>query len=155
MTQERRKLLLCNCNRTMPLDGKTVAGALALEAVPHVASELCRRHVAAFEAAAKSGDELLVACTQEAPLFRELHDEFKATGEIRFVNIRETAGWSRESQQAAPKIAALLAIGKIFGIGRLEQTDNALFFCNREHFVDHRGHPPFVVLIGTEDIEVF
>ena len=113
MTQERRKLLLCNCNRTMPLDGKTVAGALALEAVPHVASELCRRHVAAFEAAAKSGDELLVACTQEAPLFQELHDEFKATGEIRFVNIRETAGWSRESRQATPKIAALLAAAQL------------------------------------------
>jgi ferredoxin len=113
MTQERRKLLLCNCNRTMPLDGKAVAGALALDAVPHVASELCRRHVAAFEAAAKNGDDLLVACTQEAPLFRELHEEFKATGEIRFVNIRETAGWSRQSQQATAKIAALLAAAQL------------------------------------------
>ena len=70
MTQERRKLLLCNCNRTMPLDGEMVAGALALDAVPHVSSELCRRHIAAFEAAAKSGDDLVVGCTQEAPLFR-------------------------------------------------------------------------------------
>ncbi len=113
MTQERRKLLLCNCNRTMPLDGKAVASALALDAVPHVASELCRRHIAAFETAVKSGDDLLVACTQEAPLFRELHDELKAAGEIRFVNIRETAGWSRQSQQATPKIAALLAIAQL------------------------------------------
>src|SRR3970040_354828 len=104
MTQDRRKLLLCNCNRTMPLDGKAVAGALALDAVPRVASALCRRHAADFEAAAKSGDDLLVACTQEAPLFQELHDEFKATGEIGFVNIREAAGWSRESRQATPKI---------------------------------------------------
>jgi len=113
MTEDRRKLLLCNCNRTMPLDGKTVAGALALDAIPHVASELCRRHVAAFEAAAKSGDDLLVACTQEAPMFRELHDEFKAAGEIRFVNIRETAGWSRQAQQATPKVAALLAAAQL------------------------------------------
>jgi len=113
MTQERRKLLLCNCNRTLPLDGKAVAGALALDSVPHVSSELCRRHVAAFEAAAKNGDDLLVACTQEAPLFRELHDEFKVTGEVRFVNIRETAGWSRESQHATPKIAALLALAQL------------------------------------------
>lgn len=113
MTQERRKLLLCNCNRTMPLDAKAVAGALALDAVPHVSSELCRRHVAAFEAAAKNGEDLLVACTQEAPLFRELHEEFKAAGGISFVNIRETAGWSRESQQAAPKIAALLAVAQL------------------------------------------
>ena len=113
MTQERRKLLLCNCNRTMPLAGKMVAGALALDAVPHVASELCRRHVAAFEAAAKSGDDLLVACTQEAPLFRELHEELKASGDVRFVNIRETAGWSRQSQQAAPKVAALIAAAQL------------------------------------------
>lgn len=113
MTQEHRKLLLCNCNRTMPLDGKAVAGALALDSAPQVSSELCRRHVAAFETAAKAGDDLLVACTQEAPLFRELHDELKATGGIRFVNIREAAGWSREAQQATPKIAALLAAAQL------------------------------------------
>ena len=88
MTQQRRKLLLCNCNKTMPLDGKTVGAALELDAAPAINSELCRRHVAVFEAAAKSGEDLLVACTQEAPLFRELHEEFKATGDIRFVNIR-------------------------------------------------------------------
>jgi len=113
MTQQSRKVLLCNCNRTMPLDGKAVAGTLELDAVPHIHSELCRRHVAAFEAAAKSGEDLLVACTQEAPLFRELHEEFKATGDIRFVNIRETAGWSKDAQQAAPKIAALLAAAQL------------------------------------------
>ncbi len=113
MSDHNRKLLLCNCNKTMPLDGKTVGSALGVEAVPAVNSELCRRHVAAFEAAAKSGDDLLVACTQEAPLFRELHDEFKAAGDIRFVNIRETAGWSQQSQQATPKIAALLAVAQL------------------------------------------
>ncbi|MBI2292019.1 MAG: 4Fe-4S binding protein, partial [Betaproteobacteria bacterium] len=113
MTQQRRKLLLCNCNKTMPLDGKTVGSALGLEAAPAINSELCRGHVAVFEAVAKSGEDLLVACTQEAPLFRELHEEFKAAGDIRFVNIRETAGWSRQSQQATPKIAALLALADL------------------------------------------
>ena len=113
MTEQRRKLLLCNCNRSMPLDGKAVADALGLDAVPPVSSELCRRHVAAFEAAAKSGDDLLVGCTQEAPLFRELHEEFKAAGDVRFVNIRETAGWSAEAGKAAPKIAALLALADL------------------------------------------
>ena len=113
MTQERHKLLLCNCNRTMPLDGKAVAGALKLDEVPRIDSELCRRHVASFEAAVKSGDDIMVACTQEAPLFAELHGELKATGNIRFVNIRETAGWSAEAQQAMPKIAALLALADL------------------------------------------
>ncbi len=113
MTEPRHKLLLCNCNRTMPLDGKTVAGALGLSAGPFIHSELCRRHVAAFEAAAKSGDDLLVACTQEAPLFRELHKQFQAKGDVRFANIRETAGWSADAPSVAPKIAALLALADL------------------------------------------
>ena len=113
MSEDKRKLLLCSCNKTMPLDAKAAAVALGSDAVPVIHSELCRRHVAAFEAAAKSGDDLLVACTQEAPLFRELHEEFKAAGDVRFVNIRETAGWSKEAPQAAPKIAALLAAAQL------------------------------------------
>ncbi|MDP2239270.1 MAG: 4Fe-4S binding protein [Burkholderiales bacterium] len=113
MTQEQRKLLLCNCNRTMTLDGKVVAAALKLDAAPHINSELCRKHIASFEAAVKTGDDLVIACTQEAPLFTELHAEFKGEGEIRFVNIRETAGWSTESGKAMPKIAALLALAQL------------------------------------------
>jgi ferredoxin len=108
-----RKLLLCNCNRTMAVDAKAVAGALKLESIPVVATELCRRHAGSFESACKSGDDLLVACTQEAPLFTELHEEWKATGEIRFVNIRENAGWSEEGAHAAPKMAALLAMADL------------------------------------------
>jgi len=113
MTQERRKLLLCSCNGTMRLDGKAVAAALHLDAAPHVNGELCRRHLASFEAAIKSGEDLVVACTQEAPLFGELHAELKAAGAIKFVNIRETAGWSAEGGRAAPKIAALLALAQL------------------------------------------
>jgi ferredoxin len=105
--------LICNCNRTMPLDGKAVARALKLDAVPQVHSELCRRHLAAFEAAVKNGNDLVVACTQEAPLFSELHGEMKGSGTIQFVNIRETAGWSAESKAATPKIAALLALADL------------------------------------------
>ena len=97
----------------MQLDGKALVGALTLDAAPHVQSELCRRHVAAFEAAVKGGDDLLVGCTQEAPLFRELHEAFKGVGRIRFANIRETAGWSAEGASAAPKIAALLAVADL------------------------------------------
>ncbi len=105
----RHKTLLCNCNRTMTVDGKAIAGALGGDEMPPVRSELCRHHLASFEAAVKSGDDLLVACTQEAPLFSALHEEMDGQGSIRFVNVRETAGWSEEGAQAAPKMAALLA----------------------------------------------
>ena len=66
--------LICNCNKTMPLDAKALAAALKLESTPNIASEPCRRHVTAFKAAVKNGGDLVVACTQEAPLFSELHD---------------------------------------------------------------------------------
>ena len=81
MTEPRHKLLLCNCNRTSPIDGKAVAGALDLAAPPLIHTELCRKQVAAFEAAVKSGDDLLVACTQEAPLFREVHEQLAGVGD--------------------------------------------------------------------------
>ena len=113
MSKDNRKLLLCNCNQTMTLDAKALARALELDAVPNVSSELCRRHLAAFEGAVRGGDELLIACTQEAPLFSELGEEMKAEAPIRFVNIRETAGWSTEAKSAGPKTAALLALAGV------------------------------------------
>jgi ferredoxin len=94
----------------MSVDAKALAGALKLEKIPVVATELCRRHVSMFEAGVKPGDDVVVACTQEAPLFSELHKALEATGEIRFVNIRESAGWSEEGRLATPKMAALLAL---------------------------------------------
>ncbi|MBS1218491.1 MAG: 4Fe-4S dicluster protein [Proteobacteria bacterium] len=109
----RHKILLCDCNRTMQIDAKAIAGALDIGNLPRVQSELCRRHLAAFEAAVNSGDDLLVACTQEAPLFAELHAELKGKGAIQFVNVRETAGWSAVGRQAAPKMAALLAAADV------------------------------------------
>ena len=83
---------------------------------------LCRREAGAFQRAAKatgaSGDELLVACTQESRLFLELNDETEGAARvterpIHFVNIRETAGWGAEGRKATPKIAALIAAAQL------------------------------------------
>ncbi|MGE5523352.1 MAG: 4Fe-4S binding protein [Rhodospirillaceae bacterium] len=112
MSGTERTLLVCNCNNTMKPDGGALGRALGRDAVP-VASELCRKHLAAFEAAAKSGADLLVGCTQEAPLFSDLHEQLNATGSIRFVNVRETAGWSQEGTAATPKMAALIAAAQL------------------------------------------
>jgi ferredoxin len=105
--------LICNCNKTMPLDGKALAAALGMDSPLRVRTELCRRDLAAFEAAARSGADVVAACTQEAPLFSELHGEVKGAGSVKYVNIRETAGWSAESGKAMPKIAALLALADL------------------------------------------
>jgi ferredoxin len=105
--------LICNCNRTMPLDGKALAGALKSGAPLIISTELCRRQVSTFEAAVKKGEDLVVACTQEAPLFGELHEQFSGAGNLQFVNIREAAGWSAEGARTTPKIAALLALADL------------------------------------------
>ncbi len=85
-------------------------------------SLLCRREAPSFQREAKatgaSGDELLVACTQESRLFLALNEQTEGAASvaerpIHFVNIRETAGWSRDGALATPKIAALIAAAQL------------------------------------------
>ncbi len=83
-----------------------------------VHTTLCRREAPEFQRAAKSGDDLLVACTQESRLFLELNQQTVGAPSIterpiRFVNIRETGGWSKDAAQATPKIAALIAAAQL------------------------------------------
>ena len=105
----------------MPLDGPGLIKALGPEAgagLETVHTLLCRREAGAFQRAAKSGDDLLVACTQESRLFLELNQQTEgaaglAERPIRFVNIREAGGWSKDAHAATPKIAALLALAQL------------------------------------------
>ncbi|MGE5338885.1 MAG: 4Fe-4S ferredoxin, partial [Gemmatimonadota bacterium] len=121
------KTLICNCNRTMPLDAAALSQALTKTAgtssagLDSVHTLLCRREAGAFlrEAAetAARGDTLLVACTQESRLFTQLDAETREsaprTHPIRFVNIRETGGWSRDARSATPKLVALIAAAQL------------------------------------------
>lgn len=104
-------LKVCNCNRTMTLDGAALGRALGREAIP-IYTELCRKEVDGFTAAL-GGSSCTVACTQEAPLFTELAAGAKTSTELKFVNIREAAGWSVEGASATPKTAALLALADL------------------------------------------
>ncbi|MGA1154551.1 MAG: 4Fe-4S ferredoxin, partial [Burkholderiaceae bacterium] len=73
---------------------------------------LCRHEVGAYLTALEQPDDLLVACTQEKPLFTALAEsktDVRATA-LRFVNIRESACWSSQADQALPKVKALLAV---------------------------------------------
>lgn len=92
----------------MPLEPKTLGAALNEDLTLH--STLCRREAGAFLQAIQSGEDVVVACTQEKRLFAELGEQTQgASSPIRFVNIRETGGWSKDASKAMPKIAALLA----------------------------------------------
>jgi ferredoxin len=114
------KTLICNCNQTMPLDAKAISTALGEDTTIH--TTLCRREAASFQRAIQGDDEVLVACTQEQRLFTELAAQTegsRVTQEqpLRFVNIRETGGWSRaakdDAQGLTPKLAALIAAAKL------------------------------------------
>ncbi|MFZ5556952.1 MAG: 4Fe-4S binding protein [Pseudomonadota bacterium] len=113
MTGKDKTIQVCDCNRTMALDGGVLAKALQLDMSLPVRHELCRRQLGEFEAALRAGDDVLVGCTQEAALFSEVRDSVAADVPVRFVNIREMAGWSREGANANPKIAALIAAARL------------------------------------------
>jgi len=106
MSLEGKTLKVCSCNRTLPLDAKALAAALKSGEPLTVHHELCRKDAPAFQKAVGGADEVIVACTQEAALFSELTEK-----PIKFVNVRELAGWSAEKSTA--KIAALIAMAAL------------------------------------------
>jgi ferredoxin len=112
MPLEDRTLKICNCNKTMALDPKALVAALKLKQPIQMHTELCRKEVGSFQESLKD-EACVVACTQEAPLFSELAREAGAATRLKFINIREHAGWSKEGAQAMPKIAALLALAEL------------------------------------------
>ncbi|MEO7941266.1 MAG: 4Fe-4S ferredoxin, partial [Burkholderiaceae bacterium] len=108
------KTLICDCNKTMELDPRAIGATLNEKLALH--SSLCRREAGSFLRAmqASDGDGLVIACTQEQRLFGELAQQANVPEvPIRFVNIRETGGWSKDGSKAGPKIAALLALAHL------------------------------------------
>ena len=108
----------------MPLDRPAIQAALgktpgaSAEGIEAAHTLLCRREAGAFQRAAKSGDDLLVACTQESRLFLELNAQTEGAASveerpIRFVNVRESGGWSKDAKAATPKLAALIAAAQL------------------------------------------
>src|SRR5256886_1725195 len=108
MSLAGKTLKVCSCNRTVGIDAKALAAALKSSEPLVVHEQLCRKDAAAFQAAL--GDsEVIVACTQEAALFGELAER----ADLKFVNVREQAGWGVRSTDATPKIAALVAMAAL------------------------------------------
>ena len=109
MTSDRRTVLLCDCAHSMSIDVDRVRAALPDAEIGPVRTTLCRNDTEAYLSALRAGGEVVVACTPEAPLFRELAEEAGADDRVSFVNIREKAGWCADKAAAGPKMAALLA----------------------------------------------
>ena len=93
----------------MPFDADALAKAATSAGAANVQTfdAMCQHQLAQF-ADAVAGDTL-VACTQEARLLGEAAIDSPRVSTMRFFNIREKAGWSKEASAATPKIAALIA----------------------------------------------
>ena len=108
MSAENR-LFVCSCEKTMPLDGAALekgCGAFTR------ADQLCGAQLDLVKQALSANTPVTIACTQESPLFAEVAEDMGSTAPLTFVNIRETAGWSKEAANAGPKMAALIAAAR-------------------------------------------
>jgi len=108
MAQRPQHILLCSCEDTMPLDAEAVRRGCR-KAKLELGWQFCRAELDRFRAAASADADLIVACTQEAPLFAEVAEDGESRAALSFVNVREQAGWSADAAQAGPKMAALIA----------------------------------------------
>src|SRR3981189_2003518 len=106
MSTASSHLLICSCEKTMPLDGQAIARGCTARITQ--ANQLCGLELERYKEALADGAPITVACTQEAPLFKQVAEEFPQA-QLSFVNIRETGGWSNEAAAAGPKAAALIA----------------------------------------------
>ena len=81
MAERPRNILICSCEDTMPLDGEAVArvcrGAEVIEG-----RQFCRAELERFRKLAAGGEPIIVACTQEAPLFDEVAGEIEGAAEL-------------------------------------------------------------------------
>src|SRR5450631_4492362 len=102
MVERPRTILICSCEDTMPLDAEAVR-RVCRDSVVVEGRQLCRAELDRFRKAAGGTEPLVVACTQEAPLFTEVAGD---AADTTFVNIRETEGWSKDAKAAGPKMAA-------------------------------------------------
>jgi ferredoxin len=108
MTEQKRQIVVCSCQDTMPLDINTLRRACSNADVTS-GREFCRAELERFRKLAAGADPITVACTQESSILTEIAAE-AGNSELAFANIRENAGWSKEAVKTGPKMAALLAM---------------------------------------------
>src|SRR6476469_9504880 len=126
-------LLICSCEKTMPLDAEAIRRGCPAKISQ--ANQLCGLELERFKEALADGAPVTVACTQEAPLFKEVAENFPQA-QLTFVNIRETGGWSKDAAAAGPKAAALIAAAgedmPPISLVTLESTGVALIYGHDE-----------------------
>lgn len=110
-----KDVFVCSCEDTMSIDTDALGKALGGDGALKTARHLCRVELDRFTDGVKDADSILVACTQEAPLFLDVLDDMGDDApDADFVNIREMAGWSeagrsgKKDKNVTAKMAALI-----------------------------------------------
>jgi ferredoxin len=134
---DRPKILVCSCDDTMPLDSRALRrGCQGLDIV--TGRQFCRAELERVCALARSGAPLTIGCTQEAPVFREV--AAATSTEMHFFNLRESAGWSSDTANAGPKMAALAAAATVpmpeVSFVRIESAGAALVYGRDEQAIE-------------------
>jgi ferredoxin len=106
-------LFVCSCEETFRPDPALIATHVGEATRIRACANLCGTERALLEPAMTSSAAITIACKQEEAAFRDLIDDADYAGDVRFVDIRNAAGWSSESEVAGPKIAALLAASRM------------------------------------------
>jgi len=107
-----RTVFVCSCERSMPSYGDSVARGCK-NVLVQSGDQFCGAELDRVRSALSAGEAVTIACTQQAPLFREVAEDAAFAGDLVFANIRETAGWSREATSAGAKAAALAAMAAV------------------------------------------
>lgn len=108
MASATEHLMLCNCEASMSIDAEALGRACGAGR-SSLSESLCRRESGKVVAALASGEQVTIACAQEAETFAELAEENGIAAPLLTVDIRDRAGWSRDAEAAGPKMAALIA----------------------------------------------
>lgn len=108
MTDDKPRVLLCDCEGSASADKESVCGACSFAGAASMHTSLCRTEIGVVADALAQGD-VLVACAQEGARFEEVAEEVEGAGALSILDIRDRALWSDEGGAAAPKVAALLA----------------------------------------------
>lgn len=101
------RLLLCDCAGSMKIDAESAKASVGAEKVK-TCSRLCMDEIDLAAAELAQDGTTLIACGQQASLFRDLMAEIEAPGQLISTDIRDRAGWTAD-ESALPKQAALLA----------------------------------------------
>ena len=111
MNSQNRTLLLCRCGDSMKTNPQSAKESSKANSVIET-DFLCTENLAIAKKELSSGNQVIIACEQQAILFEELCHEInienKITPDCIYVDIRDRAGWT-EDKNAFAKQAALLS----------------------------------------------